>query len=129
MLTRKTTGATGRMPQCTRGRANCFYRPQCERCKMQRRHQTRSRGKPRASSADVLSAPVGTARRIPGKWRTHYQNLVCLRSELLARAALIGRDLTADGENPISSNHIADAATDEFDRDLALTIISSEQDA
>jgi RNA polymerase-binding transcription factor DksA len=96
---------------------------------MRKRHQTRSRRKPRASSADVLAAPVGAAPKIRPKWRTHYQNLVRLRSQLLDRKALLGRDTIPSSQNPASTNHIADAATDAFDRDLALSMISSEQDA
>jgi len=80
----------------------------------------------RASSKDVL-ADRATRERIPTKWREHYNALVALRERLLARQGLLVRD--ASEERPAYSLHMADAGTDNFDRDFALSIASSEQDA
>ena len=80
----------------------------------------------RASSKDVLAARV-TRERIPVKWREHYNALVVLRQRLLDRQGLLVRD--ASEERPAYSLHMADAGTDNFDRDFALSIASSEQDA
>ena len=61
------------------------------------------------------------------RWRTHYKRLVELRDRLLHRQG----DLTQDAlqEQPTFSSHMADAGTDTFDRDFALGLLSSEQDA
>ncbi len=64
---------------------------------------------------------------IPPKWRTHYRRLAELR-EYMGRECV---DLTHDAqeENVSTNTHIADAATDAYDRDLALGMLSAEQDA
>ncbi len=93
---------------------------------MQKRKQPRSRRKPQATTQDVLG--TGAPKRpVPPKWRPHYNNLVQLRNRLLSRQG----DLTRDAleEAPTFSTHMADAGTDNFDRDLALGMLSSEQDA
>src|SRR5688572_9396176 len=80
----------------------------------------------RASSKDVLGARA-TKERIPAKWREHYNALLVLRQRLLDRQGLLVRD--ASEERPAYSLHMADAGTDNFDRDFALSIASSEQEA
>jgi DnaK suppressor protein len=86
----------------------------------------RSSKRARASSKDVLAARA-TKERIPAKWRGYYNVLVVLRQRLLDRQGLLVRD--ASEEQPAYSLHMADAGTDNFDRDFALSIASSEQDA
>jgi RNA polymerase-binding transcription factor DksA len=91
---------------------------------MKARH--RSHRKPKAATADIL----GTAQRkprVPLKWREHYQHLLELRDHFAQRQA----DLTKDAldESPTFSSHMADAGTDAYDRDFALGLLSSEQDA
>jgi RNA polymerase-binding transcription factor DksA len=65
--------------------------------------------------------------RIRPKWKAHYGQLVAFRDYLLKRQS----DLTKDAveEAPSFSLHMADAGTDHYDRDLALGMLSQEQDA
>src|SRR5579864_5187413 len=85
-----------------------------------------ARRRPKAATQDVLGRP-GPRLRIPGKWRKHYDALLRLRASLLRRHG----DLTQDAleEQPSFSTHMADAGTDTYDRDFALGVLSSEQDA
>ena len=87
--------------------------------------------KPRASStADILGGFAGNANngpKIRPKWARHHRHLLELRSQLLAQAGKLARDATEGLPN--YSMHMADAGTDSFDRDFALTMLSSDQDA
>jgi len=83
----------------------------------------------RAATSDVLgdgraAQPMG---RVPQKWKEHYRRLSQMRDSLLDRQNDLVKD--ANEEQPAFSLHMADAGTDSFDRDLALSRISSEQDA
>jgi len=84
----------------------------------------------RAATSDVLGdrgAAAATVGRVPKKWKEHYRRLSVTRDHLLNRQ----NDLVKDAceEQPAFSLHMADAGTDSFDRDFALSRISSEQDA
>lgn len=87
---------------------------------------TRSKRKPRAATTDVLGQPP-PKERISPKWRDHYRRLSTLREHLLNRQGGLAKE--ANEQQPAFSSHMADAATDEFDRDFALGMLSSEQDA
>ena len=65
--------------------------------------------------------------RISPKWRVHFKRLSELRDHLLQQQ----RDRINDAiaEQPTYSMHMADAGTDSYDRDLALGMLSHEQDA
>ena len=93
---------------------------------MAKRKPIRSRRKPKATTRDVVGQPMAPAH-VPLKWRSHYRRLVELREHLVHRQA----DLTKDAleEQPSFSSHMADAGTDTYDRDFALGMLSSEQDA
>ena len=82
--------------------------------------------KPKASSRDVL-APGPKDERIRPRFRVYYDRLVDLREQLSNRQSQLAKD--ALDERPGFSLHMADAGTDEYDRDLALGVLSSEQDA
>jgi RNA polymerase-binding transcription factor DksA len=93
---------------------------------MATRKPSRSRRKPKANSADVLGqAPANP--RINPKWRKYYDRLTELRDMLLRSQGELTKD--ALEEVPSYSTHMADAGTDNYDRDLALGMLSSEQDA
>src|SRR6476661_81837 len=98
---------------------------------MKKRHQRTAHRKPRAKSSDVLPIPglMHGRAKVPAKWQKHYNSLVRLRAQFLERKTALSRDTVPEDRNPAVTTHMADAATDEFDRDLALTMISSEQDA
>jgi RNA polymerase-binding transcription factor DksA len=94
---------------------------------MQKRKQTRARRKPRAATKDILGSTKPNHREVPRKWRQAYHRLMDLRDRVLRRQS----DLTKDAleEQPGFSTHMADAGTDTYDRDLALGMLSTEQDA
>jgi len=79
-----------------------------------------------AATADVLNSTVKEAQ-VPRRWKQHYRHLTQLRELLLAERGDQARD--AIQELPAFSMHMADAGTDNFNRDLALSRISAEQDA
>ena len=64
---------------------------------------------------------------VTGKWRSAFRRLKDLREELLQRQSYPSR--AALEEQPNFSTHMADAGTDQYDRDFALGLLSSEQDA
>jgi len=82
--------------------------------------------KPKARTADVLSE-MPDAKAIPRGWRAQYNRLRKVRDQLLRRQDDLTRN--ALDELPSFSSHMADAGTDSFDRDFALGVLSSEQDA
>ena len=65
--------------------------------------------------------------RVNPKWRTHYRRLTELRDHLLGLQRDLARD--AKEERPGFSKHMADAGTDSYDRDLALGLLSHQQDS
>ena len=81
----------------------------------------------RASSKDVLGASAEHGKPILSKWREHYNALVQFRNRLLAHRGMLVRE--ASEEQPAYSLHMADAGTDTYDRDFALSIATSEQEA
>jgi len=93
---------------------------------MEKRSSSRPAKKKRAKTSDVLARPI-RQKPIEEKWRKHFDRLMELRDYLqrqrsdLARAAL--------EEQPQFGTHMADAGTDNYDRDFALGMLSSEQDA
>lgn len=84
------------------------------------------RRRSRAATSDVLGVSARPDRP-PRRWQTQYRHLRLLRDQLLRRKGDLARD--ALEEQPAFSTHMADAATDNFDRDFALGLLSSEQDA
>jgi RNA polymerase-binding transcription factor DksA len=81
----------------------------------------------RAATADVLGGNEKPAAHVPAKWKKYYRRLIQTRNYLLSRQGDLVKD--ASEEQPSFSLHMADAGTDSFDRDLALSRLSSEQDA
>ena len=83
----------------------------------------------RASTKDVLGTLGATTipKRIPAKWREYHDALVEFRNRLTERRGTLAKDVSE--EQPAYSLHMADAGTDTYDRDFALSIASSEQDA
>src|SRR5688572_20253616 len=83
-------------------------------------------GSGRASTLDVLPAPETSARSPQGRWHWHYRALIKLRERLLKQRA----ELAAAILEPVESFSLdmADAATDQFDHDVVLSLIAAEQD-
>ncbi|PWU11286.1 MAG: transcriptional regulator [Verrucomicrobia bacterium] len=85
-----------------------------------------SRTRAAAATRDVLGT-TQPDERIPSKWRKNYRRLIELRNQFLERRGELAKD--ARDQQPTFSSHMADAGTDNYDRDFALSMLSSEQDA
>jgi RNA polymerase-binding transcription factor DksA len=90
-----------------------------------RNHTSVPGNRPKASTQQIIGS--GTDLRIPQKWIQQFQQLVTLRDHLRQRKD--GLTETAREEQPGYSLHMADAGTDQYDQDFALSMISSEQNA
>jgi RNA polymerase-binding transcription factor DksA len=82
--------------------------------------------------AELLGRPVNSVGKFPeaaikSKWRKHYRNLLDLRDHLLNQMGERARD--ANEAVPNYSMHMADSGTDNFDRDFALSLLSSSQES
>jgi RNA polymerase-binding transcription factor DksA len=96
-----------------------------------------------ASLADILGfnpkkaqpANVDDSENVPEKFRRYYKLLLDLRSHLTEGLSLHTEETlkrsSKDDSGDLSSygQHMADAGTDTFDRDFALSLVSSEQEA
>jgi RNA polymerase-binding transcription factor DksA len=83
-------------------------------------------GSPKASTLDVLPTPHPPRPSLPGRWHWHYRALVKLRERLLKDRAQLAAAILEPLES--FSLAMADRATDQFDHDLALGLVSAEQD-
>lgn len=61
------------------------------------------------------------------QWARYYRHLLELREQLLRQMSGLAKESAQ--ELPGYSLHMADSGTDNFDRDFALTLLSSDQDA
>lgn len=96
-----------------------------------------------ASLADILGFNPAEKKKatelhdseIPKKWKKYYNLLLELRAhlseEISLHTASTLKHSSRDDSGDLSGfgNHQADAGTDSFDRDFALSLVSSEQDA
>ena len=95
-----------------------------------------------ASLADILGFDPSKKKSasldgedIPQKWKKYYKLLLDLRKHVQDELDLHTADTLQHTSNDDSSdqnhygNHQADAGTDSFDRDFALSLVSTEQDA
>ncbi len=82
-----------------------------------------------SSTSDILGQPATKPNRpkLDPKWSRHRRHLVELRDQLLQQAGKLAKEATEG--TPSYSMHMADAGTDSFDRDFALSMLSSDQDA
>ena len=65
--------------------------------------------------------------RVKPEWAKYYQNLLELRERLLHQMSGLAKESAE--EMASYSLHMADSGTDNFDRDFALSLLSSDQDA
>ena len=95
--------------------------------------KTRNSKRTRATAAQILGGIGNTAPRengnyrVPSKWQSHHDALLQARAQILQHKGSHA-DIAKEEQNAFSL-HMADAGTDEFDRDFALSLMSSEQDA
>lgn len=80
----------------------------------------------KATAAQILGGGL-EATRVSPKWKDQYDRLLDMRTQILRRKGNLAD--TAREEQPAFSLHMADAGTDEFDRDFALSLMSSDQEA
>lgn len=81
----------------------------------------------RASTGDVLGLVILDKPKVQRKWNEHHTKLIELRERL--RGEKSARTESAKHTVPNFSEHMADAATDTYDRDWALAALSSTQNA
>jgi RNA polymerase-binding transcription factor DksA len=81
------------------------------------------------ASNNKTSKPKFVPQRVKVKpqWAKYYSNLLELRERLLHQMNGLAKE-TAE-QLPGYSLHMADSGTDNFDRDFALSLLSSDQDA
>jgi DnaK suppressor protein len=86
-----------------------------------------------ATAASILGRSVvktredGVPKRVKAEWQKYYARLLELRAQLLNQ--MDGLAKQSAEEVPGYSLHMADSGTDNFDRDFALSLLSSDQDA
>ena len=66
-------------------------------------------------------------RKVKAEWQKYCQRLLELREQLLRQMNGLAKESAQ--ELPGYSLHMADSGTDNFDRDFALSLLSSDQDA
>jgi RNA polymerase-binding transcription factor DksA len=88
-----------------------------------------------ATSASILGLGGNTNKgrkntgpmKVKGEWAKYYQNLLELREQLLKQMSGLAKESAQEMAG--YSLHMADSGTDNFDRDFALSLLSSDQDA
>ncbi len=93
-----------------------------------------ARNKPHtpATAASILGHPVVQAKKngevkIKAEWAKFYQRLLDLRDQLTRQMNGLAQESAQEMAG--YSLHMADSGTDNFDRDFALSLLSSDQDA
>lgn len=93
------------------------------------------KGKPLgpATAASILGKAASKSKdadpvaRVKAEWQKYYKNLLDLRERLLNQMSGLAKESAE--EMASYSLHMADSGTDNFDRDFALSLLSSDQDA
>jgi DnaK suppressor protein len=67
------------------------------------------------------------AAKIKPEWKDYYQTLLELRERLIHQMSGLAKESAESMDS--YSLHMADSGTDNFDRDFALSLLSSDQDA
>jgi RNA polymerase-binding transcription factor DksA len=97
--------------------------------------KTPARNKPHgsATAASILGqAPTAKTKKngdvkVKGEWVKFYQRLIELRDQLVRQMNGLAKESAQEMAG--YSLHMADSGTDNFDRDFALSLLSSDQDA
>ncbi len=79
----------------------------------------------RSSTLDILGAANG--KKVPSRWAEHHDRLTELRERIFRERKT--QTENAQAELCAFSEHMADAATDSYDHDCALALLSSAQEA
>ena len=94
-----------------------------------------SKGKSQAvaTAASILGRSIARtnavieSKKVKPEWQGYYDNLLQLREQLLAQMSGLAKESAQEMAG--YSLHMADSGTDNFDRDFALSLLSSDQDA
>jgi len=86
------------------------------------------RNRDKASTESILGNGRGKPK-VASKWAKQFDHLTRLRDQLLAKKEALSQAINVNTENPLLGEHLADAATDSYDRDWALSMLSSKQNA
>jgi len=92
----------------------------------------------RTSAASILGRPLASklkgaapswrpAAKVKAEWQKYYQNLLDLHARLRDQMSGLAKESQSEMES--YSLHMGDSGTDNFDRDFALSLLSSDQDA
>jgi RNA polymerase-binding transcription factor DksA len=84
------------------------------------------------TAAAILGGPSGRVRpngeaKVKPQWAKYYQRLLELRDQLTKQMQGLAKESAQEMSG--YSLHMADSGTDNFDRDFALSLLSSDQDA
>ncbi len=85
-------------------------------------HPVSAKAKSQPSSKSSFNAP-----KVKPEWQKYYATLMDLRERLVAQMNGLAKESAE--EMASYSLHMADSGTDNFDRDFALSLLSSDQDA
>ena len=95
---------------------------------------TASKAPVSATAASILGRPVVHAKskknghvKIKPEWQKFYDRLMELRDQLMRQMNGLAKESAQEMAG--YSLHMADSGTDNFDRDFALSLLSSDQDA
>jgi RNA polymerase-binding transcription factor DksA len=87
-----------------------------------------------ATAASILGLPAAKSKKpapvnagVKPEWAKYYQHLLELRERLLNQMNGLAKESAEELAG--YSLHMADSGTDNFDRDFALSLLSSDQDA
>ena len=84
-------------------------------------------GRPIAKSGAVSARNGAGPVKIKSEWQKYYTTLMDLRERLVAQMNGLAKESAEEMAG--YSLHMADSGTDNFDRDFALSLLSSDQDA
>jgi RNA polymerase-binding transcription factor DksA len=87
---------------------------------------------PSATAASILGRPLVKVKKngevkIKAEWAKFYHRLIELREQLVRQMNGLAKESAQEMAG--YSLHMADSGTDNFDRDFALSLLSSDQDA
>lgn len=85
-----------------------------------------------ATAASILGRPIQNAkkngeRKVKPEWAKYHERLLELRDQLMRQMNGLAKESAQEMAG--YSLHMADSGTDNFDRDFALSLLSSDQDA
>jgi len=94
---------------------------------------SKPKSKPTSAAAILGRSPAIASKdarpflKVKPEWMEYYTTLIDLRERLITQREGLAKESTEEVQS--YSLHMADAGTDNFDRDFALSLLSSDQDA